>query len=254
MAECFMLTVNESPKSPSTCRVAIVTNDGLLADMMEERIKSRDNVRVLRNLDDLQSLINTLVSNVTEQFVAGVREAARVYFFTEATKEGLYYKENIRERVREQFKEKLSELPSGAIIRENGTWHIGSPSFVEKKQQRIFWRTSIRIEANSFKLGSPKSSSFNWVPSTPTLSAPSPSGLGLTRPSTPTGPAGLTLLEMLEGTGVAQTFLGGESPERILVSKGHSLFHVTWSVVISSKKKLSHPKIENIEWKETLWE
>ena len=150
VAECFMFTINESPKNPSDCRVAIVTADGLLADMMAEQTANRTNVQVLRNLDDLQNLINTLVSNVKEQFIATVRETAKTYFFTKGSKDCLYYRLTIRNNMEQEFTEKLSELPPGTTSRENGTWYVGSPSFVEKKRQRIFWRTSIRIAARAY--------------------------------------------------------------------------------------------------------
>lgn len=260
VAECFMLAVNESPKNPSHCRVAIVTGDGLLGDMMEERTASIGNVRVLRNLDDLQSLINTLVSNVKEQFVASVREAAEAYFFTKGSKDGLYYEKEIRGRVLEQFNEKLRELPPGATSRENGTWYIGSPSFVEKKRQRIFWRTSIEIEANSFKSEWPKAASRDFGSVTSLMADPS-ARLSELGGRLPISSITLPILPHALGSMDPQDFralrldaaLSGLS-EKLLVSKGRSLFHVTWSVIISPKQKLSRPKIENIEWKETLWE
>ena len=269
IAECLMQVIQQSPKTPSSCRIALVTGDGLLAEAIEIRTAGATNIRILRSIDELQGLINTLVSNVTEEFVASILQAALVFFFSEQSKEGLWYKEHVGESIRSQFVDKLRELPKGASLRENGTWYIGVPSFVEKSGQKITWRTSIQVEANAFKLESrgPGAISFATQPTlfaSGQLSDPAslfvPSGIYSGAGDIPL--PGVTITPPLS-SGAAISGAGGilgyqstgglAQTEKVLVASGRTLFHVTWSVVITATGKLIHPRIELIEWKETVW-
>jgi len=81
IVECLMQVIAGSPKSPSSCRIVMVTADGLLTQAVQTRIGGSTNIRIVPNLDALQGLINTFVANVTEEFVAGIQEAAKACFF-----------------------------------------------------------------------------------------------------------------------------------------------------------------------------
>ena len=65
VVESFTQLVEDSPKSPQSCRVALVTGDKLMTESVNTRIGSASNVRILPSLEELQSLISTLVAEVT---------------------------------------------------------------------------------------------------------------------------------------------------------------------------------------------
>jgi hypothetical protein len=260
-----MQLIAQSPKSPNACRIAVVTADGLLAKTMEARTASLSNIRILRTFDDLQSLVNTLVSNVTEEFVAGVRESAERYFFSPDSKDGLVYKEKIRERITQQYGNRLEELPKGASVREDGPWYVVAPSFVEKRGQRITWRTTIEVEAKAFKLENSASVNVN-VPNqsgivsgssflSEPLHVPNLKTIYLGGRAEPSGMAptsGVTSGYVWSQKGL-ENFITVPQAEKVLVAKGHTVFHVTWSVTVTARGKLTRPKVHSIEWKETAW-
>ena len=249
IAESFLQLVRSSPRTPSVCRVALVTNDGLLATTVEAETKTLGNVRIVKSLEDLQGLINTLVSSATEEFVAAVRQPAMELFFKEGSKDGLYYTEKVPEAIIGKFAASLAEKPANADLRENGTWYIGPTSFVEKHGQKITWKNTIRVEATAYKLEQRGqvfvATGILDLPISHFLS-PSPSNLVIGH--TPAFPP------LWPGSGSSyQTLLGAPSPEKIQIAKGHSAFHVTWTVTITSNRKLINGKVVDVEFAETTW-
>src|SRR5579864_8181134 len=68
VAESFLHLIEASPKTPEVCRVVLVTSDELLREAVNLRIASSSNASVLQTIEELKGLINTLVSNVGEDF------------------------------------------------------------------------------------------------------------------------------------------------------------------------------------------
>lgn len=257
IAESFFQVLRESPTTPSVCRLALVTGDGLLAEYVKENTKEAKNVRVLANIDELESLINTLVSQATEEFVAEVREKVTKYFFEKDNYASLYYKERIWDIINESYKEKLTDVPTEGMLRRNGTWWIGAPVFVRKKRQRIWWITPITIDAKLLKYEFPEPA---------TSRTHNPPSLGLTpsgtyQPPTPgVAPSGSfgtsTLGEDVEPRNVFGAFVTsalGQPPNRVEVDSGHTRFEIHWSVNITQTKKLTSPVVEKIEFVGTKW-
>jgi hypothetical protein len=42
--------------------------------------------------------------------------------------------------------------------------------------------------------------------------------------------------------------------EKTIVAKGHSTFHVVWSVTITARRKFVNPKVNLVDFVETVWE
>ncbi len=268
VAETFLQVVHASPTTPRICRVILVTGDRLLGDAVRNRTVDCSNVRVLETLEEVKSLINTLVAAVSEDFVAKIQERAKQYFFEPEEEGALYYKENIRVRIERKFGEKLSSLPTGATRRENGKWYISSPRFIKKEGQRVFWVTRISVEARAYKY-SGIGSSFTFdtgqfegaIQSGSLLSGrlQSPSSIRTEPEETPGGLYGFpSRIEAPKGqmifTSSGPSF-GLDLPwGKTQVASGKSIFEVTWSVSVSTNQRFTASKIENIEFIETSWE
>jgi len=215
IAETFLQLVKHSPATPSVCRLAVVAGDDLLAAYVKDSTKEARNVRVLSNISELESLINTLVSQVTEEFVAELSEKARKYFFEKGNDASLYYKEHIGDKIRESYGQELTAIPKEGLLRENGTWRIAEPVFVRKERQRVVWITPINVDA--------KLSKYEY----PELTTGASVGL------TPSGP------DVEQRYGLRG--LGGllaQSPKKVEVASGQSSFQIHWSVNITQTKKL----------------
>ncbi len=223
IAESFLQLVEQSPTTPSVCRLAIVAEDQLLRSHLESRTKDNQNVRVLSNIGELESLINTLVSKVTEEFVSDIAPKIKSYFFDKESGSGLYFKENVGERIREQFGDELRKSPIPDTFRENGTWWIAEPVFEKKDRQRTYWASSINVDSKLIKHEYPQPTDTgaifsSGVSGNALIPSSSLSSTTLISPSSPTA----TL-----GSNRAIT-LGGQSlPKRVEVAEGHTTLRLS---------------------------
>lgn len=238
IAETFLQLLQNSPATPAICRLAIVTDDELLAKHIKETAIEAKNVRVLSNISELESLINTLVSEVTEEFVAELSNKASKYFFEEDNNTCLYYKEKISEKINESHREKLKAVPTDGLIRENGTWWIGNPVFIKKERQRLSWITPIHIDA--------KLSRYELIDT-------ASSNLGIQRPALDVEKR--HMYQGLSGLSAGLSGLPALPPMRkVDVGSGKTIFEIHWSVNITSAKKLSAPQIDKIVFVATKWD
>lgn len=231
IAESFRQLVQQSPTTPSICRLVMITDDNLLTEYILDITKDSNNVKVLSTINELESLINTLVSEVTEEFVTGLSEQVKKYFFDKGNEESLYYKENIRDKTGEQYGEELKAAPKKGLLRENGTWRISEPVFIKKERQRLCWITPIRVEAKLYKYEIPESISGSLLGRSYALNSE------------------------VEQRGALPTLANIGAPlKKVEISSGKSNFEIHWSVNITPSKKLTAPRIEKIRFVSTTWE
>jgi hypothetical protein len=222
------------------------------------RTSDANNVRILNSIEELKGLINTLVEQVREEFVTTYRAKAEEYFFEADRKEGLFYKEKIRSRIEENFKEHLESIPKGSDERKNGTWHIGTPSFVRKERQRMFWATRIRIDAEAYK----RTIQPSYYSGQVTLDSGQ-----ITLKGRPFSTSSMPISPQVESyifpgrlpSSESSMSVGSLFPDlytrsKELSGKGESVFQVVWSVVVTTRGKLSSPRVESLEYIGTTWE
>jgi hypothetical protein len=279
IAETFLQLVSSCPVSPKVCRIVLVSNDNLLFQATESRTVDSKNVKVLRTLEELKGLINTLASKVSEDFVASIQKDAEICFYDPNKKDSIYYKEDILATIETKFKPVLRGLPSGADLRENGQWTLHSPRFIRKERQRVYWASRIEVEARVYRYRQgalPSRPLFD--PVTDESMARLLTGKAVEIYSHMTSPIPII------GTGVAGTFnpstfyggsvekndLSGLAPtsgfpqavitaemlqrQKELVSVGKSVFEVNWSIAVTTRGRLSQHRIESIDYIETVWE
>jgi PIN domain len=262
VAETFFQIVAQSPSTPKLCRVALITDDKLLTDAVNTRATGMSNVRVLSDADELKGLINTLVSEVSEEFVASIKKQATEYFFVPKLEDTLYYRENIRDKILEPFALRLREVPKGASHRANEGWTISAPQFVKKEGQRVTWATRITIAAKAYK-STTSVYLDHYLPASAAVKLPAGDvGNITTFPSFPSGskPADANLLANSyltlrdEYLSLANWELPAGISGESLAASGRSVFQVTWSVSVSTNLRFTNPKIERVEFIETVWE
>jgi hypothetical protein len=257
IAEAFYQLMESSPKTAAVCRIALVTEDTLLIEAVESRTAATTNVHILQNLEELKSLINTLVSQVGLQFVEGIKERASILFFKSGHPESLYSKENILKKIIEKFSDKVNELPQGADRRKHVKTLIGGPRFKEKVRQRIRWVSRVILGIEAYR-----NEAMISLPISPVATSGLITGYSGYSAMSPEPP--------LQGS--SNMFFSGDlsqarySVKRIeeaaafgsqaetLYKTGHVIFEVTWSVGVSTRMKLTKPKIESIDYVETTWQ
>lgn len=224
--ESLLQLIHQSPVTPAVCRVVMVSEDKLTSEAAKSACISFPNVRILNTLEELRGLINTLVSAVDERFVEEMQSKAQPYFFVKEDKSTLYYKEELRSKIKDKFSVELDATPEGITEAEADTWYIGNPRFVKKEGQRVFWVS--RIEATFFGY----KTEHKFPPYTGLL--------GATQASSP---ASVTLSSLAS--------LMTTKAEKVFVSKYAVIFEIDWSATFGAHKKFSAPKIEGLRYIET---
>ena len=261
--ECFCQLLESAPHSSDRCRAVLITNDKLLTEATELRIRGYPNAQVLPDLSSLRNLINTLVSTVDEAFVGELREkAGKLFFDGMDNKESVYFKEDIASQIREKFQKELAVFPSGAESRSSDGIRITTPpEFLKKEGQRVFWSTKVtfkatasRIEYSSFE---PQQSIF--AANTSGLGAASialPSGVGVMGSSSPyiLGTSSAAGPYSANVYGTSSQLADVKLPKSVVVRTGRSVFEVMWSAQVNQSKKLSKPKTVEITFVETTWD
>lgn len=223
--ESLLRLIEQSPVTPTVCRVVLVSEDKLLSEAAKTATISFSNVRILNTLEELRGLINTLVSAVDEKFVEEMQSKAQPYFFAKEDKSTLYYKEELRSQIKEKFSTELAAKPDGITEIEADTWYIGNPRFVKKEGQRVFWASRIEATFSGYKT--------EYKP-------PQTGLLGMSQASSPAAVAINSLASLMT-----------PKAEKVLVSKYGVIFEIDWSATFGAHKKFSAPKIEDIRYIET---
>jgi hypothetical protein len=269
VAETFLQLVNDSPKTPKYCRIVLVTGDELLSAAVRARISSLPNVSVVPNIQELRGLINALVSNVDEEYIAMVKpRASRMFFITNAEKDTLYFTETIKDKLTENFAAELASYPQGTTFRSNGQWIINDPNFAKKEGNRIFWtsRIEILVEAGNYmttdqgQISYPLSPSGSYLGSpvqtikgiTPTMIGPFPTSYF----KTPEMPIGLQITPNIFESAPYKlsASLVTSSSKRVPTHKGKDVYEISWSTAVTQKGVLKKPIIEDIRHVEVNWE
>jgi hypothetical protein len=251
IAESFLQLLDASPKTPALCRVVLVTSDQLLTQAVNSRIMSSPNASVLQNIEELKGLINTLVSNVGEDFIARLKpKAAELFFVSSDDKDVLYYKENIGERLREKFGPDLDARPDGTTFRQNGKWLIAPPNFSHKVGRKIFWTSRIEIQVEAGVTARDENVSAGIPAQILSTSANTYANLAFFNS------AGSYSNPNLYGEGVNTSIvnkpldwsyvLTDPAPKKIITHKGTDVFEVLWSAELTMSKDLKKASVEDI--------
>jgi len=275
IVETFMQLVNDSPHEPRRCRIVLMTNDGLLGDAARTRVSDRDNVQVLPSADELRGLINTLMSTVPEEYVVQLQKKASKYFLdSDQEQRGLYYELNLTSKIQDECAKELAAKPPGADRRQSGQWFLTPPRFVKKERQRVYWASRVSIEAKAYKRTLPQpaanvitseSTGFSLNPDNPWITAHdamsptwqaspmvvAPSSISPPRPrSSRAIPSWVTPAQVN-----FSTFgdLIGAGTER-LIAAGKTVIDVNWSFSVSVRGTFAKPRLESIDFVETVWE
>jgi len=250
IAESFLQLLEVSPKTPSVCRLVFVTNDQLLSEAVRERIAGLANASVLSGIEELKGLINSVVSNVAEDFIALLKpKAAKMFFVSSDDKDALYYKGEVGEQIRNRFKVQLEAKPEGATFRKNGTWYISAPNFSRKEGRRVFWASRVEVEVeagNVVKAGQGQYPQIGLTTTLSQLAAPKPQeATGLAKyidelanpPSFNVGSSWKDLLSQW-----------ADSPDtKVVTHKGKDVFEVLWSAEVTMAKDLKKGAVEDIK-------
>lgn len=238
IAHSFLQLQKASPSTPNICRLALVSEDQRLREYVSELTEKSNNVRILKGLDELESLINTLVSTVQEDFAEDLAKKASKAFFEKGNDKTLYYKERIGEKIREQYSSDLKNTILSGHMRTNGTWWISDPIFIKKERQQIYWVTPVEPEFEIYHYER-DGDGQNALAGLADLFLAQSKGLSTATETPPSQVA----------QGGLSGFLGASLPQKKIIDiKGRDKFEVHWSTTLSQAQNLTSPKLIKIEY------
>jgi hypothetical protein len=152
-------------------------------------------------------------------------------------------------------------MPGGAERREH-KWLISPTRFLRKEGRRIFWITRITVNVRGLKDEIAISSTHEPMTlagyADPTRlstyaqifrESPTPSADVAARALTP-----LALGQALGPDAVQSWLIPSYARNPREVCKGRSVFDVIWSVAVSTARKMTRPKLEDLQFIETVWD
>ena len=228
VVETVIQVVQATSASAPNCIVAFVCGDKLLKEAVAGRTAGAENVRILDGLEEVKSLINTLVSEAGEELVRTLTPLARAFFHQIANKESLYFRADISSQIKQDFADERAALPPDTDSRENSTYLIQEPTFLRKEEQRVYWVSRMRVMAMAYTTLDPQVFTLEQSIIGPE-SEQVGSSVGFRQKATP------------------------EGNKQVLVAKGESIFDISWSVTVGPLNSLSDPQIEAIQFVETRW-
>jgi len=260
--QCFQL-IEDSPVTPSACLIAIIVGDVLLSEFVKANTREAKNVRVFSSLEDVKGLINTLVSTASVEFVEQIQSRAHNYFFIKDDTNSLFYKEKITRQIATKYPNALIDVPDGADVRQTINSRINPTQFVKKEGRRVFWTNSVDINSEAYVFETPEEPSYpfktnatpltfsDWITDKPKPLFEKPNPL----PSSHDAPPLSSWLNRdVQASNAKFTGLSLYTDrERRLVLRGKATFEITWSVLVSTRKVFSSPRIDEIKYIDTTW-
>lgn len=218
--ETFKQIISGSPTSKSICRIIFISNDNLVNECAKQISSGLKNVNVFSKTEELVSLINILTSEITEELIDSISEEAERLFFTKEDRTTLYYMDSIQTKIKENFKAELARKSSGVDEKEAVMWWVNPPGFEKKEKQKIFWKTIIDVEYDNYK------QTIEYK-----------TGQGIINTGLATSPSILSNLPTTKKEKIGTEF---------------SKFEVIWSLLLTTSKKLKSPKVESIDYVDTV--
>jgi len=190
-------------------------------------------------------------------------KAAKLFFVTADEKDTLYYKENIKDQLKNKFGSLLQALPAGTTFRENGAWRIGGPNFSRKDGRRVLWASRIEVEVEAGRLINEESKpgvgystvATGLAPYTlSTLQAQTVASTfpQYNFPNTLSVPAQMSITGSGGSVSAADwtkslEILFDSQQKKLVTHKGRDVFEILWSTEITVAKELKKAKIEEIK-------
>lgn len=239
IAQVFLQTLANSPSTTSVCRLAIVTADQKLKEYIAEKTAENKNVRVLSSLNEVENLINTLTSTISEEFAADLARKAANLFFIKGNEKTFYYKREVLKKIREESAGPLEFPNIPGHLRSDDTWRVLNPIFVRKSRQRVYWISIVELEFEIYHLVSPQDQSCGPI----VFGGMCDGKDGAKLPYLGGG---------LFGSPFSQEFgkglIGGTLLDnKVIDLKVRERVEVSWSAIITQSHSLTSPRLEGVK-------
>jgi hypothetical protein len=258
--------------SPSNYFV-LVSDDGLLTKAFEERMQSRNDVKIIEDFQTLESMLNAYTSDVDADQLKQILETAQRLFYNKANNEGLFFKWKIEAAIREQpalFQVPV-EMVTGAFPQvQSSVSLVGPTTFVERDGQTYTLATHVDFAvlakitvfgASPVLYPGVMATPEPFRSSTTTLSdvnfsnlPPGRSPMGVTGALSENFIQGIVTLPSASALDVSTgaLYAGGFDPY-FTYRRGRKRFEVKWSAIVHETDKLTDPQLLKVEFQSEDW-
>lgn len=141
--ESFVQCASKSPRSPAAARIFLITEDALLRQAAQERVKIFKNVSVVTSIDDLRTEINAVAAHLPKEFIDRYVKKADALFFVVSEKKGLMYDWEVLGKIKERFDDVLSSVPEEGYKVRTKINSVSTPTFIKKEGQKLVFQSKI---------------------------------------------------------------------------------------------------------------
>jgi PIN domain len=146
--ETFAQLVDELSESKAR-RIVLMTNDGPLKDAVHERMKGKDYVSTVPDIQTIKSMLNAYASHIGGHELEVLLERAQQLFYREDERDSLFYKWQIEHVIRDQHRASLLQPPPFSPAWTNVTARpssVGPTTFIGKIDQQLTFATYVNFE------------------------------------------------------------------------------------------------------------
>ena len=277
LVETFFQVAESLISTDRDCTVFLLTDDKLMIDAALERAKELSNIRIVRTLDDLQSAINAITSQLTPQQIEEILLKASAIFYRVSDPSTFYYTAKIPNKIEAKYSAALLERPKTApnTTAQSKYVDVAPTVFLNKSGDRLVFSTRVTYVVELMdrfasthtyiypgsgapNVGGTSSGSYPASISTGSLGPVTfiPSGANTANVITFTpGTAGGTASTITVSTGSVSSITGGgtiwTAPEVRRFGRHH--FEVLWSVIRNDKGELSNARLDEIRYHSVEW-
>jgi len=220
IATTFLQQHKKSPVTARACLLIFISGDERLREYVQEKTAEAKNVRILDSLDELKSLLNSIASEISEEYLNEISAKAKLIFYDFSKNEGLYSSSDVIEGIFAKFSTEIEKInaafPESRSKLESVI--IGEQTFIKKIGQTVFWSHEIILKFQILVGGN----------------------------DTLVNPAAYAAI--LGGRLLGDSLLGKAASVERIVSYVTTTFAVEWQHQITTKGNISKPKINSIDF------
>jgi hypothetical protein len=247
LLEIFCQLINTLPKSPQTCRIVLLTNDGLLATAARERVLDRNNIILIADLESLKTMLNALAAELTQETVASLLPKASELFFEKDNNDSLYFKMDVWKKTLEKFRDMIYQPPAPEFsVTLDGILIHSTPTFLSKTGQTLQFADQFTLKMAATKRVPKPSLAVPWNRLAPQPLQMAPS---YTLPSSPDNTFVLQPSPFRTSNPFEGIISGAIAPQEFdeVKREGEHVFRVTWTVTLKANGTLVGAKLQGID-------
>jgi len=259
--EGYLQLANSLPRSPKTCRIALLTGDNILKQAANQRASSLANSVVMTDLNELKTFLNSIAAHLDQDDLATIIDKATSLFFVPG-QDSLFYKWSVGSQIRSELGNIIFQPPDTGFTVSTKRTLISPPTFIKKEGQKVYFQSMITYELEAEKsvldpnqvnhgfLGSKSTLMELMTPKEPTyrpITGDKPSALGDAIKKLEVGNVGI------QNLGMGNLF-GGSADKYVTIRKsGVYIVEVNWSSTLNQRGNLVTPDLNGLRAASGVW-